>query len=96
MIDPAITVLTGRWITADGKVTGDAVCEQIRKLTKSYLVRIDATNDGWHTLYRDPADGALWEHSYPQSHMHGGGPPQLSRLSADEAKQKFDYPPSGA
>ena len=41
-------------------------------------------------LYRDPNDNRLWELIYPQSEMHGGGPPELRNLTFNEARQKYD------
>ena len=46
---------------------------------------------GWETLYRDPRDGRLWELTYPQSEMHGGGPRRLHVLSRDEAAAKYEH-----
>jgi immunity protein 27 of polymorphic toxin system len=43
----------------------------------------------WSKLYLDPVDGGYWELTYPQSEMHGGGPPQLVHISADAAKIKY-------
>jgi hypothetical protein len=40
------------------------------------------------TLYRAPDDGRYWEWTYPQSEMHGGGPPQLKYLTYQEASKK--------
>jgi len=73
----------------------DPNCERIEQLTSTHLrfVKVDAS--GWDSLYVNPSDGAYWERVYPQSEMHSGGPPQLRRLSPDEAKQKYgDWSPS--
>jgi hypothetical protein len=88
-IKPSETILTGQWVLQGRQVVGDDVCERIDALTKSYLVKIGHDASGWETLYRDPNDGRLWERTYPQSHLHGGGPPQLRHLTAHEAKQKY-------
>ncbi len=40
-------------------------------------------------LYRDPADNRLWELSYPNSALHGGGPPMLRNCTLLEFKLKY-------
>jgi hypothetical protein len=47
-----------------------------------------ARHNGWNALYRDPNDCRYWELTYPEGELHGGGPPQLRCLTADEARQK--------
>jgi hypothetical protein len=44
---------------------------------------------GWDALYADPATGKFWELTYPQSHLHGGGPRQLSEISSSAARVKY-------
>jgi hypothetical protein len=88
-IKPSETVLTGRWILKGGRPVVDNVCERILALTESYLVELGRDASGWNALYRDPNDERYWELSYPQSELHGGGPPQLSCLTADDARQKY-------
>lgn len=86
------TELVGKWVF-DGKVSrADAVAERIEHLTEHVLKKIAVSKDygAWETLYRDPADGRLWERTYPQGHMHGGGPPRLAVIAADEAKRKYE------
>ena len=49
---------------------------RIQQLIRDELVKIARDLTGWRVLYRDPKDGRLWQLSYPQSEMHGGGPGQ--------------------
>jgi len=86
---PAETVIKGSWTIEGGKVVADANCLRIEQLTKSHLVFVKADPSGWATLYRDPLDGTYWEHIYPQSEMHGGGPPELRKLSVADAEKKY-------
>ncbi|WP_226946839.1 Imm27 family immunity protein [Rhizorhabdus phycosphaerae] len=58
-------------------MVADAICDRIYWLVHTQLEAVAAREAGWTTLYRDPRDGRLWEHSYPKSEMHGGGPPML-------------------
>jgi hypothetical protein len=61
------------------------------QLAASDLVRLATRNGGWTVPYRDPSYGRLWEMSYPQSEMHGGGPPLLRVISAAEAANSYGY-----
>jgi len=88
-IRPNETELVGRWENIDGGLRGDAVANRIYELTRTYLTRVAVSENGWEKLYRDPADFRLWELTYPQSEMHGGGPPMLRLLSFEEAQKKY-------
>jgi hypothetical protein len=88
-IDPSEIVLTGQWVLRGGRLVVDEVCERISGLTGSYLQELGKDASGWDTLYRDPIDGRLWELVYPESGLHGGGPPQLRWLTIEEARQKY-------
>jgi hypothetical protein len=88
-IQANITALVGRWILDGGRVVVDDTCKQIEALTRTHLIKIDNDRSGWLTLYRDPDDGRFWELDYPQSELHGGGPPRLRVISLEEARQKY-------
>jgi hypothetical protein len=90
-IEPHETELTGNWIVEDGRARGDAVCQRVEWLTQSFLVKIadSRQSGGWETLYHDPIDGRLWERTYPNGEMHGGGPPRLAFLTPEEAAKKY-------
>jgi hypothetical protein len=91
---PDETDLVGRWILRDGQVVGDPVCHRVKALVSGPLERIAADETGWDTLYRDPSDGRLWEHTYPQSELHGGGPPRLTVIDPVTAQVKYGPAPS--
>jgi hypothetical protein len=90
-IGPDETDLVGSWIFDSGRTVGDAIEERITQLISRHLERIAASAEsgGWNTLYRDPDDGRLWELTYPQSGMHGGGPMRLTQIAADLAVSKY-------
>jgi Immunity protein 27 len=73
-IRPEETEIRGAWIWADGKMVEDDASRRIRQLIEGELHHIATSEDGWVRLYRDPQDGRVWELSYPQGEMHGGGP----------------------
>jgi hypothetical protein len=84
--------LVGSWSFDGTKMHADAVCERIEYLTSQVLERIGVSRlyGAWETLFRDPADGRLWERTYPHGELQGGGPPQLKLISLEEAKHKYD------
>lgn len=81
--------LIGKWIYENGSVRNDEVSEQIEWLINNQLKRIGTDKSGWDVLYIDPADNRLWELTYPESEMQGGGPPTLICVSNEEVKQKY-------
>ena len=82
-------MMMGEWLTIKGKVVGDDTCKRIDQLVAAHLIKLGHDVSGWDTLYRDPDDGRLWELIYPQSEMHGGGPPQLQFLAKEAARAKY-------
>ena len=89
MLSPNETVLIGQWKETHGTVAADETSQRIEVLIEGYLVKLASSSDGWSTLYQDPNDLRLWEHTYPQSQLHGGGPPSLTCLSASDAQARY-------
>lgn len=75
------TLLVGRWISEGDTVIEDDVARRIRALIRDYLVMVGTDASGWSSIYQDPADGRLWKLDYPDSGLHGGGPPSLTQIS---------------
>lgn len=88
-IRPEETDLLGEWEVAGGVVVADATCQRIETLVEQILQKVAVDKSGWYTLYRDSEDGRYWELTYPDSSWHGGGPPRLTYLSAQEARAKY-------
>jgi hypothetical protein len=83
------TLISGNWLSENGRLVADEVCERINRLVGSHLQKVTSDPSGWETLYRDPEDDRYWELTYPKSELHGGGPPQLRAVSVDEAREKY-------
>lgn len=83
--------LVGSWTVKRGHVAKDDVTIRIEWLVSHVLQRLASDASGWDTLYRNPSDGKLWELIYPQSEMHGGGPPLLRIVSPATARDKYKW-----
>ena len=91
-ISPDETELTGAWAQEpSGRVVADDVCQRIEWLTANVLQQVAFSKDfgAWETLFRDPSDGRLWERTYPEGHLQGGGPPRLRVIDVDHARAKY-------
>jgi Immunity protein 27 len=88
-LKPTETVLEGQWQVVGGKTTADDVALRIDRLVAAHLLMVAAKADGWSKLFRGPADGRLWEITYPKSEMHGGGPARLEVLSQEAARARY-------
>jgi Immunity protein 27 len=85
--------LTGSWVSTPTGVVGDATCDRIELLIEGVLRHLaDSPECGaWESLFEDPADGRLWERTYPRGHMHGGGPPALRVIAPADARGKYRW-----
>ena len=88
------TSIIGRWVSFNRSTQADDTCRRIDWLTTNYFEKLSVSKifGAWETLYRDPSDDRLWEKTYPQSELHGGGPPALNHISFEDAKRKYDVP----
>jgi hypothetical protein len=89
MIEPNEIKIVGSWEMRDRQMVEDETCQRIRALVATELQQVAVSDEGWEKLYRDPKDGRFCEWFYPQSEMHGGGPPALRVVSPDAAEQKY-------
>ncbi len=83
--------LRGSWKPVGTSMKADDISDRIERLISSYLMEISEDESGWNKLYQDPEDKRYWELSYPESEVHGGGPPLLRNLSLQEAMQKYQF-----
>jgi hypothetical protein len=91
-LTPDESNLRGNWIMQkDGSVIADVTEKRIDWLTKHHLEHIATDSSGWEILYHDPCDGRIWELTFPQGEMHGGGPRSLQVLSVDDAAIKYPH-----
>jgi hypothetical protein len=81
--------LIGQWHFENGVMRKDDVTQRIEWLINNRLKKTATDTSGWDVLYTDPVDKRLWELTYPQSEMSGGGPPSLTIISMDEAVKKY-------
>lgn len=87
-IKPEETELRGYWLDVGSAVTPDSNWERIQRLTSEYLELLATGSDGQEQLYRDPADGRLWELA-PVAPSLPAGPPWLRVISPSQAKEKY-------
>jgi hypothetical protein len=92
-LQPNERLLSGKWLVEGETVVADEVCDRIEWLVKTQLEHLATTESGWDTLYQDLRDRRLWELTYSQSNMHGGGPPQLRLLRINDAVKKYGIKP---
>jgi hypothetical protein len=88
-LQPHEIEVVGAWIMKDNKMTVDDNERRISWLIENALEELGKGEGGWSTLYQDRDDQRLWELTYPQSEMYGGGPRRLTVLSLDEVAGKY-------
>jgi immunity protein 27 of polymorphic toxin system len=88
-IEPHETEIRGHWKQVGLKVVADSNAQRIDQLVTAHLKQAGRDDSGWELLYVDPDDGRFWELTYPEAEQHGGGPPMLRWLSAEEARKKY-------
>ena len=67
----------------------DQVDQRIFWLVSRRLTLIGVIEGGWRQLYRDPRDGRLWELTFPEGSLHGGGPRRLECVAALVAAERY-------
>jgi len=90
------SMLSGRWLETDEGPTPEDDCKRIAALTRNHLKASGTDLSRWSTLYRDPDDGRLWELTFANSDLPGGGPPTLRVLAPEDAAARFGHKNLGA
>ena len=88
MLSTSLFELVGEWQVVGARVEANDSCLRIAEELPR-LIKLASAEDGWSILYRDPTDSRLWELTYPQGELHGGGPPTLRVMQGDTAKEKY-------
>jgi len=83
--------LVGSWIIKNDAAVLDGVGRRIEYLIENSLKEIAVSDDGWDKLYINPNDDAYWELTYPDSQLHGGGAPKLTRVKIEIAQLKYHF-----
>lgn len=78
----------GYWLDTGSSVAPDYNWERILRLTTDYLEELAAIDNGREKLYRDPADGRLWELT-PVDPNLPAGPPLLRVIPPSQAAAKY-------
>ena len=78
---PSPTDLNDIWSFENGRMVecGDGAI--ITGMLEHELESLRTEDGGWATIYRHRDTGDLWELSYPQAEVHGGGPRRLRLLN---------------
>ena len=71
--------IIGNWDFKNGEIIADSNCKLIESMIKNELKEIMTSENGWTKQY-EGKDGIIWELTFPQSHLQGGGPPKLTRI----------------
>ncbi len=86
-LKPEQSMLQGFWLDLGSSVTPDARWDRITRLTEEFLELL-ATGDNGEKLYRDPADGRLWELTAVAPELPAS-PPLLQVIPPEQATSKY-------
>ncbi len=85
MIKETEVEITCGWFYVGGEIRKTEDCDRIEQLCRDYLLKVKEDESGWVKLYIDRNDLRFWLLTYPNSEMHGGGPPNLKAVSRKDA-----------
>jgi hypothetical protein len=60
-----------------------------QELARKNLIQVAVDDVNWKVLYRNAVTGDYWKEFFPDSGMHGGGPPAFVKISKEEARREF-------
>jgi len=56
---------------------------------KQYLIQRKVDDVSWQVLWQNPQTNEFWKEYFPESELHGGGPPEFVKITEQEAKAEF-------
>jgi immunity protein 27 of polymorphic toxin system len=62
-----------------------------QEFARRNLVQVVVDDVNWKVSHRNPVTGEYWKEFFPQSKMHGGGPPVFVKISEEEATREFKF-----
>jgi Immunity protein 27 len=62
------------WSIENGRVVPRGDAAAISEMLEQKLEKVRVGESGWISVYRHRETGQLWELSYPQGELQGGGP----------------------
>jgi hypothetical protein len=86
---PDEDLLSGSWTETRVGAVHDEVDRRILWLASHRLTLLGVADGGWRQLYRDARDGRLWELTFPQGSLHGGGPRRLAIVDDAVARERY-------
>jgi hypothetical protein len=85
------STVVGRWLADAKRVLADETCLRIESFVANHLVEAARSQDGCSRLFKDPADGSLWECSYIHRELQGSEPLTLHSVSPLQARWIYGY-----
>jgi hypothetical protein len=83
-------LIEGKWTFDGASMHMDESCQRIEWLISNKLKKLVINGGGWESLYQDPKDQRYWLLTYPESHMHGCGPPLIKVITKSDAQDKLN------
>jgi len=63
---------------------------ELETFISTKCIKIAVSDSGWDILYLEKANNCYWIKSNPNSSVHGGGLPILSKIDEALVKEQFD------
>lgn len=62
---------------------------EAQEFARKNFVQVVVDDVNWTVLHRDRMTGEYWKEFFPQSELHGGGPPVFEKISKADAMREF-------
>jgi hypothetical protein len=60
-----------------------------KAFAERHLAKLKVDPVNWKVLWTNPQTGEFWKEYFPESELHGGGPPEFVKITEQEAKAEF-------